>query len=61
MSDNDMTGGVFLVSAVGQIEKAQFPNYDNMYCKYVFVYGPDWEIVTVSPYVRVCHIHRYVV
>lgn len=42
------TGGVFLVSVVGQIEKAHFPNYDNMYCKYTFVYGPDWEIVTVS-------------
>lgn len=41
-------GGVFLVSVVGQIEKAHFPNYDNMYCKYAFVYGPDWEIVTVS-------------
>lgn len=40
------TGGVFLVSVVGQIEKAHFPNYDNMYCKYTFVYGPDWEIVT---------------
>lgn len=42
------TGGMFLVSVVGQIEKAHFPNYDNMYCKYTFVYGPDWEIVTVS-------------
>ncbi|XP_050526209.1 B9 domain-containing protein 1-like [Daktulosphaira vitifoliae] len=42
MSDN----GIFLISAVGQIEKAHFPDFDNMYCKYAFVYGPDWEIVT---------------
>lgn len=42
------SGGVFLVSVVGQIEKGHFSNYDNMYCKYAFVYGPDWEIVTVS-------------
>jgi len=49
MSGGESTaGGVFLVSVVGQIEKAHFPNYDNMYCKYTFVYGPDWEIVTVS-------------
>ncbi|KAL5242348.1 hypothetical protein ACI65C_009758 [Semiaphis heraclei] len=47
MSGSESTpGGVFLVSVVGQIEKAHFPNYDNMYCKYTFVYGPDWEIVT---------------
>lgn len=43
-----MASGVFLVAAVGQIEKAHFPNFDNMYCKYTFVYGPDWEIVSVS-------------
>lgn len=40
--------GAFLVSAVGQIEKAHFPDFDNVYCKYAFVSGPDWEIVTVS-------------
>lgn len=48
MADSEMASGVFLVSAIGQIEKAHFPNFDNMYCKYVFVCGPDWEIVTVS-------------
>jgi len=49
MSGSESTsGGVFLVSVVGQIEKGHFSNYDNMYCKYAFVYGPDWEIVTVS-------------
>jgi len=41
-------GGSFLVSAVGQIEKAHFPDFDDVYCKYAFVTGPDWEIVTVS-------------
>jgi len=47
MSGSESTsGGVFLVSVVGQIEKGHFSNYDNMYCKYAFVYGPDWEIVT---------------
>lgn len=56
MSDNEMIDGVFLVAAIGQIEKAHFPNYDNMYCKYVFVYGPDWEIVSVSSYIGLCHI-----
>lgn len=48
MAHNETASGVFLVSTVGQIEKAHFPNFDNMYCKYAFVYGPDWEIVTVS-------------
>lgn len=46
--DDPSAGGVFLVSAVGQIEKAHFPDFDDMYCKYSFVYGPDWEIVAVS-------------
>jgi len=49
MSENEtFSGGIFLVSTVGQIEKAHFPNFDNMYCKFSFVYGPDWEIVNVS-------------
>lgn len=42
------SSGAFLVSAVGQIEKAHFPDFNDMYCKYTFVYGPDWELVTVS-------------
>lgn len=42
------SGGAFLVSAVGQIEKAHFPDFDDMYCKYAFVHGSDWELVTVS-------------
>ncbi|XP_077590173.1 B9 domain-containing protein 1 [Stigmatopora nigra] len=33
---------VFLLSVNGQIEGANFPYYDNLYCKYCFVYGQDW-------------------
>lgn len=38
----------FYVSVIGRIEKAEFPNYDNLYCKYCFNYGPDWEVTAVS-------------
>jgi hypothetical protein len=37
----------FLISITGQIEKAEFPDFDNIYCKYCFVYGPDWEVMSV--------------
>nr|CAD7569701.1 unnamed protein product [Timema californicum] len=40
--------GVFLMSITGQIEQAQFPGFDDIYCKYCFSYGPDWIITTVS-------------
>ncbi|XP_037331970.2 B9 domain-containing protein 1 [Pungitius pungitius] len=33
---------VFLLTVNGQIEGADFPEYDNLYCKYCFVYGHDW-------------------
>uniref|UniRef100_A0A4X1SZ76 B9 domain-containing protein 1 n=1 Tax=Sus scrofa TaxID=9823 RepID=A0A4X1SZ76_PIG len=33
---------VFLVMVNGQVESAQFPEYDDLYCKYCFVYGQDW-------------------
>ncbi|XP_054464036.1 B9 domain-containing protein 1 [Anoplopoma fimbria] len=33
---------VFLLTVNGQIEGANFPDYDNLYCKYCFVYGHDW-------------------
>ncbi|KAM3597652.1 uncharacterized protein V6R79_007497 [Siganus canaliculatus] len=33
---------VFLLTLNGQIEGANFPEYDNLYCKYCFVYGHDW-------------------
>ncbi|XP_039288164.1 B9 domain-containing protein 1 [Nilaparvata lugens] len=36
----------FLLSVVGQIEKADFPDFDDIYCKYCFMCGPDWDIVS---------------
>ncbi|RXN03478.1 B9 domain-containing 1 [Labeo rohita] len=33
---------VFLLMVNGQIEAADFPEYDDLYCKYCFVYGHDW-------------------
>nr|XP_016853375.1 PREDICTED: B9 domain-containing protein 1 isoform X2 [Anolis carolinensis] len=33
---------VFLLMVNGQIESAQFPDFDDLYCKYCFVYGYDW-------------------
>ncbi|XP_054391522.1 B9 domain-containing protein 1 isoform X3 [Pongo pygmaeus] len=34
---------VFLLMVNGQVESAQFPEYDDLYCKYCFVYGQDWD------------------
>ncbi|XP_053424615.1 B9 domain-containing protein 1 isoform X1 [Nycticebus coucang] len=36
------TPTVFLLMVNGQVESAQFPEYDDLYCKYCFVYGQDW-------------------
>ncbi|XP_005399330.1 PREDICTED: B9 domain-containing protein 1 isoform X2 [Chinchilla lanigera] len=33
---------IFLLMVNGQVESAQFPEYDDLYCKYCFVYGQDW-------------------
>ncbi|XP_074176314.1 B9 domain-containing protein 1 isoform X4 [Rhinolophus sinicus] len=33
---------VFLLMVNGQVESAQFPECDDLYCKYCFVYGQDW-------------------
>ncbi|XP_056143801.1 B9 domain-containing protein 1 isoform X2 [Lampris incognitus] len=33
---------VFLLMISGQIEGANFPQYDDLYCKYCYVYGHDW-------------------
>lgn len=38
----------FLITVIGQIEMADFPDFDNIYCKYCFVYGSDWELISVS-------------
>jgi hypothetical protein len=40
-------GGVFMISVSGQIESAEFHEFDDMYCKYCFVYGPDWVVISV--------------
>ncbi|XP_065268527.1 B9 domain-containing protein 1 [Emys orbicularis] len=37
---------VFLLMVNGQIESAQFPAFDDLYCKYCFVYGHDWAPTT---------------
>ncbi|XP_059572904.1 B9 domain-containing protein 1 [Alligator mississippiensis] len=37
---------VFLLMVTGQIESAQFPEFDDLYCKYCFVYGHDWVPTT---------------
>ncbi|XP_032303570.1 B9 domain-containing protein 1 isoform X4 [Coturnix japonica] len=33
---------VFMVAVNGQIESGQFPGFDDLYCKFCFVYGQDW-------------------
>ncbi|KAH6575712.1 hypothetical protein BASA61_007777 [Batrachochytrium salamandrivorans] len=30
----------------GQIESAHFPEFDNLYCKFSFLQGPDWSILS---------------
>ncbi|XP_028417327.1 B9 domain-containing protein 1-like [Dendronephthya gigantea] len=37
---------VFLVMVSGQIEIARFPEFDELYCKYNFVYGQDWLVTS---------------
>uniref|UniRef100_A0A8C8E145 B9 domain-containing protein 1 n=1 Tax=Oryzias sinensis TaxID=183150 RepID=A0A8C8E145_9TELE len=37
---------LFLLTVNGQIEGANFPEYDSLYCKYSYVYGHDWAITT---------------
>ncbi|KAI6243734.1 hypothetical protein M3Y99_00036800 [Aphelenchoides fujianensis] len=36
----------FIVLITGQIETAEFPEVDNLYCKYTYVFGPDWRQVS---------------
>ncbi|CAH8583613.1 unnamed protein product [Schistosoma turkestanicum] len=42
MSSDGSLGGYFLLSVTGQIEKADFPFHDYIWCKYCFATGPDW-------------------
>ncbi|XP_028669621.1 B9 domain-containing protein 1 isoform X1 [Erpetoichthys calabaricus] len=37
---------VFLLLVNGQIESANLPEFDDLYCKYCFVYGHDWSPVS---------------
>ncbi|XP_043945504.1 B9 domain-containing protein 1 isoform X1 [Protopterus annectens] len=41
-----VTPAVFLIMVSGQIEGADFPEFDDLYCKYSFVYGHDWAPVS---------------
>lgn len=40
------SSSVFLVMVGGQIESAEFPEFDDIYCKYCFTYGQDWLITS---------------
>ncbi|KAK7112566.1 B9 domain-containing protein 1-like [Littorina saxatilis] len=40
------SSSVFLLMVSGQIETAEFPEYDNIYCRYCFTHGPDWLITS---------------
>lgn len=40
--------GEFYLSATGSIEFAEFYDVNNVYCKYGFHYGSDWNVVAVS-------------
>ncbi|XP_057237274.1 B9 domain-containing protein 1 isoform X1 [Malurus melanocephalus] len=33
---------VFLLAVTGEIESGEFPGFDDLYCKFSFVYGQDW-------------------
>lgn len=37
---------VFLLMVGGQIESAEFPDFDDIYCKYCFTFGPDWLVTS---------------
>jgi hypothetical protein len=49
------TGGVFMFSVAGQIESAEFYEFDDIYCKYCFVYGPDWVVTSVRGFSYLWH------
>lgn len=36
----------FLISVNGQIQSAVFPYFEDIYCKYCFVCGPDWIVIS---------------
>lgn len=38
----------FFLSINGEIESAVFPFYQDIYCKYTLVSGPDWILASVN-------------
>lgn len=47
VTENDARNDpVFLVMFTGQIESAEFPEFDDLYCNYSYVFGQDWDIVS---------------
>jgi B9 domain-containing protein 1 len=42
---SDFFESSFAVQCLGQIESGQFENRDYLYCRYVFCYGSDWEVI----------------
>ncbi|KAK3090667.1 hypothetical protein FSP39_013531 [Pinctada imbricata] len=40
------SSSVFLLMVGGQIETGEFPEFDDIYCKYCFTYGQDWLITS---------------
>ncbi|KAI9009486.1 B9 domain-containing protein [Gaertneriomyces semiglobifer] len=41
-----MASTFFSVILNGQIESAHFPRHDNLYCKFSFLHGPDWVVIS---------------
>ncbi|XP_003385464.1 PREDICTED: B9 domain-containing protein 1-like [Amphimedon queenslandica] len=39
---------VFLLMVTGEIESAEFPEYDGLYCNFSFFYGQDWTVLSNS-------------
>ncbi|KAI8929801.1 B9 domain-containing protein [Entophlyctis helioformis] len=52
MATGGMAGGMmphasfFGLVCSGQIESAYFPEFDNLYCKFSFLHGPDWSVLS---------------
>ena len=48
MSKAPLHKSVFLLLVSGQVESADFPDCEDLYCKISFVYGHDWVITAGS-------------
>jgi hypothetical protein len=38
------------------MKSLQFPDFDDIYCKYCFTFGPDWLVTSVSNTQKFCVI-----